>query len=354
MPMHERYSQRRVLSLASPAWTAAALLLAAGSATGCFPGFAAPPSSVCALPLPPLDRGVFSGVQLAGATPPTMSEGELAAPDAQAFRAQIQQRLAQIPYFVGGSWPQVTVSVVVSEFSSGVGGCWAMMIPDILLFPAWWLVGAPTFCYSMSMSATWDAAVGGFRRQYTFDITDYSVSGLYYTGEFFPSGDVYLGHTLWAFAEQLGNDFAAYQAGQLPAQPEPFEESLDPDDGDWYDALDEGTLSCMGQPFGGNAALIADAGEMGGEIGTFIGSTDPATKAAAATALGVRAARHVIAGVDDGSPIEAVLVNPEYAGTDPTVQTAVREALGLLQCARDCTTARAADCATTCRVPSTP
>ena len=292
----------------------------------------------------------------------------------------LEGRLRSLPYFSGGSWPEVTISVSVTDYDSDIGGCWALLIPDILLWPGWWLVGAPILCYWASLEATWDVQVGGFHRQYTFDLLDYSVWGMYYDGESLPPGDTYLGHTLWELTRKLAEDFTEFQGGRLGPNPAPYDDTLDPDDGDWYDPLSEGLSSCYYAPLGagasvssvgntgvvtvgpgpgpttttGNQGAIGDAAAMGTEIGTYVASQDPAVRSQAARAIGTRAAWHIVGGIDDGSALEAVLSDPQYGTEDPTVRTAVGEALGFIVCARRCTAAAAGDCAAACNLPPRP
>jgi hypothetical protein len=113
------------------------LPLAGLAATGCFPVGAYPPASVCAQNVAPLDRPSFAGVSVSAAVPPIVAAEDPQPPSAEAFRDGLEKQLRAVPYFSGGAWPEVTISVTLEEFGSGIGGCWALLIPDVLLFPGW-------------------------------------------------------------------------------------------------------------------------------------------------------------------------------------------------------------------------
>ena len=299
---------------------------------------------------------IVPGVSVGAAVPPIVAAEDPQPPSAEAFRDGLEKQLRAVPYFSGGTWPAVTISVTLDEFASGIGGCWALVIPDVLLFPGWWLVGAPIACYYVTLQSTWDVSVGGFHRQYVLGMTDYSVRGLYYSGELFLHGDAYLGQTLWVLSQRLAEDFAAFQAGALPANPAPYQEDLDPDDSVWWDPLSEGTRTCTWLP--DLPALspeeLAQATAIGVAVGTYLSNPDPASRAQAARSLGNLGGWSVLNGTREADDIEGILADPGYATEDPGVRTAVGEALGVIQCARQCVAESRTDCSAACGLTPVP
>lgn len=336
--------------------SAAVVAVVAAVAGGCFNVSAYPPASVCAQDLEPLGRPTFSAVTVAGAIPPVVSGDHPPPPTADQFREVLEAQLRAIPYFSGGPGPEVTVSVTVDEFDSGIGGCWALLIPDVLLFPAWWLVGAPIACYYVTVDSTWEVSVEGFRRQYAFTMTDYSVRGMYYSGELFLHGDAYLGQTVWVLAQRLREDFAAFQAGRLPAAPEPHAEELDPDDETWWNPLQEGGATCRWLPDLNplSPEELAAFTEIGTAVGLFLGSTEPAVRVDAARSLGTLGGRAVLVGSRDAADIRDILVGQRETASDPAIIAAIDEALAVIACADECLAASGPDCTATCNLDTSP
>lgn len=276
--------------------------------------------------LPPLDKPAFQQVKVDW----VRAEGRTD----EALRDQFEKTLKTMPYFRGGDWPELRLTIDVPTIDSGVGACYLLVVASILTWPASWLLGVPNYCSWYEMEVVIKAQAGGFQREYEYSLVERNAGNiLYYRPTPFDGSMAYLGHAVFAFSNQLAKDYAAFLAGKLKANPSRYSESLDPDLEEWY-----GSNKVSG-------GVVGDLNQSVAEFGTLLGRVaertwSPAQRADAVKALAKWAATRALENPGDAFVVQTIasLEGFERDQNIPAeVQVECGKAAKQVRCAGRCT-----------------
>jgi hypothetical protein len=183
----------------------------------------------------PLDKPAFKNVRVETVRQNIKDEKGKRVEKLPEMKEPFEKALKSVPFFEGGEWPELNLDVDFVSVDSGVGGCWLLLVPTVLLWPASWITGMPNYCHWMEVKVVIKAQVGEFSREYKYSLVDYSAGNvIYYKPAPFDGVPLYVGHAIWEFSKKISSDYQEFLDGELESNPRRYSKSLNPDLKKWY------------------------------------------------------------------------------------------------------------------------